>query len=83
MVQPETSSANFQMSYNFGPPDASTFHMRYQIPSEAIPFTASALIERPGETVRCHPAGAAPGHHQVSFNLTGAAPDFMVLFTFS
>jgi hypothetical protein len=57
--------------------------MRYTIPNEQIPFTASAIIEQPGASVTCTPSGAGPGQHNVTFVVTGAAPQFNVLFTFN
>ncbi len=78
------SSGNFQMSYNFQPPADSQFDMHYSIPGQQTHFTAAAIIEQPGGgTVTCTPSGAGPGQHHVTFNVSGTAPNFTVLFTFN
>lgn len=83
VVNAGASSANFQGSYNFDPPENASLTMAYTIPGEAVALTASVLVEEVDGTVRATPSGAAPGDHQVTFVVTGAAPDFQVLFTFN
>jgi hypothetical protein len=78
------TSANFQMSYNFAAPADSQFDMQYSLPGQQTHFTAAAIIDQPqGGPVTCSPSGAGPAHHQVTFNVVGAAPAFTVLFTFN
>jgi len=83
-VNAGATPGNFQMSYNFQHPADSQFDMHYSIPGQQTHFTAAAIIDQPGGgTVTCTPSGAGPGQHHVTFNVSGTAPNFTILFTFN
>ena len=83
------TSNNFQLTYNFDPagkPPATQadFDFSYSTPGEPTNYTASGIIDvdHNGQTV-CNLVGAAPGHHTLTGQVGGAAPNFTVLFTFN